>query len=116
MNKYYNINNLFDEKGDPIKVTIKRIGDMTRDELLDYIIELDEINGRYERKLEKQTELASHYKHLYSKVKKQKDDVVEYIKNNKLFNYVYDEEELFEITTDKQAKDDLLRMLGEKDE
>lgn len=49
-------------------------------------------------------------------LKKQKDDVVEYIKKNKLFKYVYDEEELFEIITDKQAKDVLLRMLGEIDE
>ena len=58
---------------------------------------------------------ADHYKHLYNELKKQKDDVVEYIKNNKLFKYVYDEEELFEIITDKQAKNDLLRMLGEID-
>jgi hypothetical protein len=31
----------------------KRIGDMSRDELMDYIIELDEENGRNERKLAK---------------------------------------------------------------
>jgi hypothetical protein len=31
----------------------KRIGDMSRDELMDYIIELNEENGRNERKLAK---------------------------------------------------------------
>lgn len=30
--------------------------------------------------LQKKAELGEHYKHLYSEVKKQKDDVVEYIK------------------------------------
>ena len=50
--------------------------------------------------LQKKAELADHYKHLYSEVKKQKDDVVKYIKNT--YNNIT-----------KLGKRDLLRMLGE---
>ena len=39
------------------------------------------------------------------------DEIREYIKSNYLFNYVYDEEELFEITSDRKAKEDLLKIL-----
>ena len=83
--------------------------------------------------LQKKAELGDHYKHLYSEVKKQKDDlqkemdyvddynrhllkqkddVVEYIKNeteeleNKIDDYAIS----------KYVKRDLLRMLGEIDE
>jgi len=51
--------------------------------------------------LQKKAELGEHYKHLYSEVKKQKDDVVEYIKTFK---------------DDIRGLDEvvLLRMLGEK--
>jgi len=55
---------------------------------------------------EKQKERGEHYKHLYSEVKKQKDDVVEYIKNNDLI-YNHDCGEMFRV---------LLRMLGEIDD
>lgn len=34
-----------------------------------------------------------------------------YLLNNKLYTFKYDDEELFEITTDKKAKDDLLKIL-----
>ena len=51
-----------------------------------------------------------HYKHLYSEVKKQKDDVVEYIKNR----IVKDD---YMLRTDtKMVQNELLRMLGETDE
>lgn len=52
-------------------------------------------------------ELAEHYKHLYSEVKKQKDVVVEYVNSEKFgenFPYVADE---------CQVKSAILRMLGE---
>jgi len=67
-------------------------------------------------KLQKQAMLGKSYKKLYGSVKKQKNDVIEYVKNNRLFNYFYDEEELFEIISDAKAKEELLRMLGETDE
>ena len=45
------------------------------------------------------------------------DKAVKYLLKNKLYNFKYDEEELFEITTDKKAKDDLLNILqGENNE
>lgn len=52
-------------------------------------------------------ELADHYKHLYSEVKKQKDDVVKLIKKQLLSNT--------NITkyTDEMCLRDILRMLGE---
>ena len=38
-------------------------------------------------------------------------EVREYILTHKLYCFKYDEEELFEITTDKKAKDELLEIL-----
>lgn len=38
-------------------------------------------------------------------------EVREYIVTHKLYCFKYDDEELFEITTDKKAKDDLLNIL-----
>ena len=46
-------------------------------------------------------------------------EAIEYVLKNKLYGFKYDDEELFEITTDKKAKDDLLNILNkgsEKDE
>ena len=38
-------------------------------------------------------------------------EIREYILTHKLYCFKYDEEELFEITTDKKAKDELLEIL-----
>ena len=59
---------------------------------------------------EKLQEEKEHYKHLYSEVKKQKDDVVEYIKYNATSNYFDKDKNMF------RREIDLLRMLGEIDE
>lgn len=40
----------------------------------------------------------------------------EYINTHQLFKYIYDEEELFEIITDKEAKKDLENILNVSDE
>ena len=75
---------------------------LTRDnckELLEYI-----------NYLQKQAELGEHYKHLYSEVKKQKDNVVEYVKNNFIEGEVF-----YSKSWLKMKKKELLRMLGEKD-
>ena len=64
-------------------------------------------------KLKKKVELGEHYKHLYSEVKKQKDDVVECIKKNILIGYDkygFDKNIVAGIVVN-----DLLRMLGETD-
>ena len=39
------------------------------------------------------------------------EEVREYIEENRLYNYEYDEEELFEIITDKKARKELLQIL-----
>ena len=44
--------------------------------------------------------------------KSRNEKAIEYIQNNKLYTFKYDDEELFEITTDKIAKDGLLKILG----
>ena len=61
--------------------------------------------------LQKKAELGEHYKHLYSEVKKQKDDIVEYIKNNFIEGEVF-----YSKSWLKMKKKELLRMLGEIDE
>lgn len=42
-------------------------------------------------------------------------EATEYVLKNKLYRFKYDDEELFEITTDKKAKDDLLNILNKGD-
>jgi len=44
-------------------------------------------------------------------LKQRNEKAIEYLLNNKLYCFKYDDEELFEITTDKKAKDDLLNIL-----
>ncbi|MBR1386250.1 MAG: hypothetical protein IJ568_05430 [Bacilli bacterium] len=70
----------------------------------------------YIKNLEKQ---ADHYKHLYSEVKKQKDNVVEYIKDNKdktIAPYGDNEDTDFEVCLFEEDINEILRMLGEIDE
>ena len=69
--------------------------------------------------LQKKAELGEHYKHLYSEVKKQKDDVVEYIKENKnktIAPYGDNEDTDYEVCLFEEDINDLLRMLGEINE
>lgn len=60
------------------------------------------------KELQKKAELGEHYKHLYSEVKKQKDDVIEYVKNNFIEGEVF-----YSKSWLKMKKKELLRMLGE---
>lgn len=54
------------------------------------------------------TELGEHYKHLYSELKKQKDDVVKYLdKIEEMTEYEFENEYWMQ---------NILRMLGETDE
>lgn len=75
----------------------------------------------YIQNLEKKAEQGEHYKHLYSELKKQKDDVVEYIKkylHEHIIDDLPDEESKFETENGipiPNAKEILLRMLGEID-
>lgn len=79
----------------------------------------------YIEQLEKKVELGEHYKHLYSEVKKQKDDVVEYIKSNCILSDEWTELDFCNFVPTgkisykalkKEKIKDLLRMLGEIDE
>ena len=56
-------------------------------------------------------ELAEHYKHLYSELKKQKDDVVKYLKSIEM-----DKTDKYIPIRDYKEFGILLRMLGEIDE
>lgn len=44
-------------------------------------------------------------------LRQRNEKAIVYLLNNKLYCFKYDDEELFEITTDKKAKDDLLNIL-----
>lgn len=63
----------------------------------------------YIKNLQKKAELRDHYKHLYSEVKKQKDDVVEYIKTSEILDTWGNYRPFKEFGYGK----DILRMLGE---
>lgn len=81
-------------------------------------------NGEYYIHMEeykKVKELGDHYKHLYSEVKKQKDDVVEYIKEIKkhreegltITEYKTKWRSMFDYLESDEIINNLLRMLGE---
>lgn len=86
---------------------LKRYKEITGKEFIgnDYSIEKFQ-DSKAVSNLIKEIEKLEHYKHLYSEVKKQKDDGIKYIKNNNLI-YNHDCGEKFR---------NLLRMLGEIDE
>ena len=78
---------------------------------------------RENKDLQKKAELGEHYKHLYSEVKKQKDDVVEYIKETKkhreegltITEYKAKWRSMFDYIESDEIIDKVLRMLGEID-
>lgn len=105
---------------------------MDKEELLSYVLRQieDEANSNvnslyfgiypkeakalleYIKGLEKQVEQEDHYKHLYSEVKKQKDDVVKVLKALK-YRILYEEDFRIDDYIDDDFIDVLLRMLGE---
>ena len=74
---------------------------------LEYVSPVDYIS-----KLEEKTEYLEYLKNENERLNNIIDKALEYLLNNKLYTFKYDDEELFEITTDKKAKDDLLKILG----
>ena len=80
-----------------------------------------ENNGEYYIHMEEYKtlkELVEHYEHLYNEVKKQKDDVVEYIKENKdktIMPYGDNEDTDYEVCLFEEDINEILRMLGEID-
>lgn len=79
----------------------------------------------YITKLDKFNKLQQENKQLKEKFLKQTtetylrqtriDKAIEYINKNQLYNFDYDEEEIFEIVSDKIAKEYLLSILKESD-
>ena len=88
---------------------LKRYKEITGKEFVgnDYSIEKFQ-NSKAVSNLIKEIEKLEHYKHLYSEVKKQKDDVVEYIKEHLTDNGRF-------LMLNEWQVPDLLRMLGEID-
>lgn len=78
------------------------LGTLDLIKLIDYITNLQNENERLRTVLNGSEE--------------KRKKAIEYITNNKLYTFKYDDEELFEITTDKIAKDNLLKILGGDEE
>ena len=96
---------------------LKRYKEITGKEFVgnDYSIEKFQ-NSKAVSNLIKEIEKLDHYKHLYSEVKKQKDDVVEFIKKNKKVITKYEAKDTgLPIGTFMWNIDEVLRMLGEID-
>ena len=76
----------------------------------------DSINLQLElcKQLKVDDEMLQEEKELYDytiKLKNRISEAIRYLKNNKLYNFDYDEEEIFEVVSDKVAKDYLLYIL-----
>lgn len=96
MNKYYELN----KDLDTCTIIVSSLG------YGKCFHEIKRLRKLYENKikeLQKKAEQGEHYKHLYSEVKKQKDEIFKYIKS-------------FEYYIPEDNKNELLRMLGEIDE
>lgn len=92
---------------------------MAEKDTISYLLGKKEIKNLldYIEDLQTQAEQGEHYKHLYSEIKKQKDDVVEGLKD--LRQFVYNELVDFNVrgSTETYCKvKNLLRMLGETDD
>lgn len=96
-----------------------------KEDLVDEIMELQQENQQLKKERasimtslttsrEKYNNDKARYRRKYKNLKKQKDDVVEYIKNN--MNYYYDEDLEESIYQDEISGNEVLRMLGETDE
>ena len=70
----------------------------------DYYLKDEELN-EYTQQLEYKLEQLGNIR----------KEAIDYVLKNKLYRFKYDDEELFEITTDKKAKDDLLYILNKED-
>lgn len=70
----------------------------------DYYLKDEELN-EYTQQLEYKLEQLGNIR----------KEAIDYVLKNKLYRFKYDDEELFEITTDKKAKDDLLNILNKGD-
>lgn len=68
---------------------------------------IEELRKELKNQIEENKELEKKVDGLVTVI----DLVREYLYTHKLYSFKYDDEELFEVTTDKKAKDDLLEIL-----
>ena len=92
---------------------------MSEEELIEVLRQFDE------KRVEELPEKTRNIFYAIMKIADERDELesirkeaIKYVLKNKLYRFKYDDEELFEITTDKKAKDDLLNILnkGENNE
>lgn len=82
---------------------------------------IEELRQELKKQTEENKELLKineDHKKLNGELRKENDALItvidlvrEYLYTHKLYSFKYDDEELFEVTTDKKAKDDLLEIL-----
>ena len=89
---------------------------MNKEELIEVLRQFDE------KRVEELPEKTRNIFYAIMKIADERDELenirkeaIEYVLKNKLYRFKYDDEELFEITTDKKAKDDLLDILNKGD-
>lgn len=89
---------------------------MSEEELIEVLRQFDE------KRVEELPEKTRNIFYAIMKIADERDELenirkeaTEYVLKNKLYRFKYDDEELFEITTDKKAKDDLLNILNKGD-
>ena len=70
---------------------------------------------KQEEKILEQELMIAHLQQKVEQLENIRKEAIEYVLKNKLYRFKYDDEELFEITTDKKAKDDLLNILNKGD-
>lgn len=73
--------------------------------------QLQQENQQLKEEIKATKEVAGEHLKKEIQLKSVIKEIREYIQKNKLYTYKYDEEELFEITTDEVAKTDLLQIL-----
>ena len=86
---------------------------MNKEELIEVLRQFDE------KRVEELPEKTRNIFYAIIKIADERDELenirkeaIRYIQNNQLYNFDYDKEELFEIVSDKVAKDDLLNILN----
>lgn len=104
----------------------EKIIEELRQELKEQIVENKELNDSitwWKNRYEAQVKINEEHKKINGELRKEIDGLVtvidlvrEYLYTHKLYSFKYDDEELFEVTTDKKAKDDLLEILERMNE
>ena len=87
------------------KKRVEQLNDNARN-LFNAIMELADSRDKYKSLYENEKDHTDTLKRIIKKIEK-------YMEENNLYNYKYDEEEMFEIVTDEIAKKEILDLLKE---